>query len=192
MLFAEKRYNKAVELEQKGDFAGALVRFMWLAAGGHTKARGKVAHMYLEGIGTSVNYKNAFYWAKSGAGQGDVLAISTLAKCYLYGHGVQQDVFKARELYQKAAELGDEQALEYFNALDDVLNIDFSELFQEDKPSVLPAECNNSHTPLNNTAENLLTEIGNLKLCVEDDFDHLFDGIVADATSTQYNEPTAT
>lgn len=51
-------------------------------------------------------YDDAVYWFKRAADSGDSYGSNGLACCYLKGYGVELDREKARELFQKAADMG--------------------------------------------------------------------------------------
>jgi hypothetical protein len=65
---------------------------------------------YLKGFGTEKDEDLAYKFFSEGTNLGLPECISHLGWCYQYGYGVEDDVEKAKELYQKAAEKGDEWA----------------------------------------------------------------------------------
>ena len=65
--------------------------------------------MYAKGQGTQ-DYKQAVYWFKKAAKQGDTAAQLNLGFMYDKGHGVTQDYKEAVYWYEKAARQGDAAA----------------------------------------------------------------------------------
>ena len=62
------------------------------------------------GKGTDEDYKEAVYWYKKAADQGDTKAQLNLAVMFKYGTGVSEDFSQAVFWYKKAAEQGDTKA----------------------------------------------------------------------------------
>jgi TPR repeat protein len=58
------------------------------------------------------DFKNAAFWAKKAAENGDVLAQYNLGIYYLYGKGVPKNSQTARSYFTMAAEQGDEDAIQ--------------------------------------------------------------------------------
>ncbi len=69
-----------------------------------------LGYMHDEGLGTERDHDKAFNYYKEGAEKNDAKAINNLA--YMYENGVTSapDLMKAKELYEKAANLGNEDA----------------------------------------------------------------------------------
>lgn len=64
------------------------------------------------------DYQNAINMYQLAADRGSVDAMCSLAQIYHFGHGVQKDHEKARELYQKAVSGGNSFAIVGLVALD--------------------------------------------------------------------------
>lgn len=56
------------------------------------------------GTASAKDPERAFYWFSEAALLGDVRAIAALGRCYQFGAGVKQDLEKAREQYELAAD----------------------------------------------------------------------------------------
>ena len=65
---------------------------------------------YLEGKGVIRDYKKAAEWYEKAVAQGHAGAMNNLANLYYHADGVHLDRDKAKSLWQKAADLGDEKA----------------------------------------------------------------------------------
>ena len=63
--------------------------------------------MYRSGWGVAVNYKQAWAWFEKAAAQDQPNAVGELGTMYFEGRGVTQSWRRARELYQRAIEMGD-------------------------------------------------------------------------------------
>lgn len=84
--------NKAAE---QGNAAAQYNIGLWYYAGKH---------------GLSKDYKKATYWFAKSADQNYALAMTNMGVCYYLGQGVEKDVWKAADLWEKAANAGDENA----------------------------------------------------------------------------------
>ena len=62
--------------------------------------------MYKGGFGVKLNYKEAVYWYRRSAEQGNSYAQNNLGNMYYNGCGVTQDYKKAVYWYRKSAEQG--------------------------------------------------------------------------------------
>lgn len=65
---------------------------------------------FYTGLGPNVDYEKAYTFAVKGAELGDEAAMETLGQLYEHGKGVTQNLQTALEWYQKAADLGNEDA----------------------------------------------------------------------------------
>ena len=61
----------------------------------------------MKGDGVEQNHKQAAYWFRESCENGERSAFSYLGDCYRKGLGVDKDVIKAFDLYQKGAAMGD-------------------------------------------------------------------------------------
>ena len=66
--------------------------------------------MYEFGKGVDEDYRQAVFWYKKAAEQGDTKAQLNLAVMYKYGTGVSEDFSQSVYWYKKAAEQGDTKA----------------------------------------------------------------------------------
>ena len=72
----------------------------------------QLGRMYSLGLGLPRKEETmGFFYYEQAAKLGDVMGISNMAHAYESGQGVEQDIMKAIELYQEAAELGEENAI---------------------------------------------------------------------------------
>jgi uncharacterized protein len=76
------------------------------ALAGERKARGRLAWLYLKGIGVALDHNTAIYWFEEAAEQGDVLSQYNLGSMYAGGIGVQKDLKTAFRWCSRAAEQG--------------------------------------------------------------------------------------
>ena len=77
-----------------------------LADDGNAFAQAELSGFYRCGIGTSVNMDKCFFYAEKSASQNYPDGLESLGDCFLYGHGTEENQFKAFECYQRAAEFG--------------------------------------------------------------------------------------
>ncbi len=84
----------------------------WLrsAQKGFADAQSQVALDWYYGRGTSVDYGEAFEWAKKAAAQNDAAGQRLLGVMYAQGQGVTQDAAQALAWFEKAAAQGDAYA----------------------------------------------------------------------------------
>jgi TPR repeat protein len=64
----------------------------------------------LYGHGIEPNIEDATYWLNKATNIGEARALFTLAEMYEKGVGLKKNSIKARELFQKSAELNDPSA----------------------------------------------------------------------------------
>ncbi|HHU52655.1 MAG TPA: sel1 repeat family protein [Clostridiaceae bacterium] len=62
---------------------------------------------YYNGVVREQNFAKAFEYYTIASEMGNVIALSNLGYCYLYGRSVPKDTIKALECYEAAADLGD-------------------------------------------------------------------------------------
>lgn len=88
------------------------------AVEGNSDAQYQLGDLYYNGEGQfSHSYYDAAFWYKKSAYQGNHWGQFNLAKCYQYGHGVEQSFKKAKEWYAKAADQGNEWAQKAYDSL---------------------------------------------------------------------------
>ena len=84
-----------------------------LAARGNAEAQCAMGHRCYDGTGgTKRDYGQALQWWSLAAKQGNVEAISGMALCYRYGHGIARDSVRAQQLYLRSFRLGNKSLLE--------------------------------------------------------------------------------
>ena len=81
-----------------------------------------VGTMYVFGIGTAMDYSEALYWFGIAADQGHAASMNELGILHAEGMGVEPDFAKAKEFWQKAAELGSEEAEANLKQLEEMEN----------------------------------------------------------------------
>ena len=89
---------------RKKNYEAALRHWQPAASAGHAEAQFGVATLYYGGLGTVVDYAEAFEWCAKAADQGLARAQYMLASMYRDGKGVERDHAKAAILFRKAAE----------------------------------------------------------------------------------------
>ena len=126
-------YDKAIELDDENIFAltglaecyrfgkgvtedkrRAFELYLKAAELGDTDAMKIVGVMLYIGEGTTENNEQSFYWTKRAVDESnndDAIAIENLAYAYRNGIGTAPNPYKAFELYEQAAELGDAEAM---------------------------------------------------------------------------------
>jgi len=104
--FAPSQFNLGVMYGEgegvKADPEAALTWFRKSAAQGYVDAQLKLAEIAL----ANDNKKEAFFWYKKAADNGDANAIFNVASFYYKGFGVAKDQAKAVEYYRKARDAG--------------------------------------------------------------------------------------
>ena len=87
---------------------------------GNAKAQWLLGMCY-DGQGLATSYEDpqqAVYWYKKAVEQGNSDAMCSLGQCYNYGYGVPEDLKLARQLYQKALNLGNSNAKSLLEMMD--------------------------------------------------------------------------
>jgi TPR repeat protein len=107
---AQHEYAEALyHLEQPAD------AFYWMkksAENGYKSAKGALAVLYLNGIGTERNIEQGIKWIRQAADDGDANAKMRLGSAYIEGIGVPADKEKGLALLREAAALGESKANE--------------------------------------------------------------------------------
>ena len=95
------------------DYPRAMVAYKVGAEAGDAHCQSQVGMMYYNGDGVAaVDYKQARLWLEKAAAQDDPAAVGQLGVMYGNGMGVTPSWRRARELYQRAIELGNSMAVE--------------------------------------------------------------------------------
>ena len=106
------------------DYPRAMAAYKVGAEGGHVVCQHQVGFMYLKGLGVAVDFEQARLWIEKAAAQDEPDAIGELGLTYFNGDGVTPSWRRARELYQRAIELGDSMAVKNMQTLtDDIPNV---------------------------------------------------------------------
>ena len=79
-------------------------------------AESSIGYLYENGLGVAQDYSQAALWYQVSAATGFARAQFHLGNLYDLGHGVRHDEAKARELMQKAADGGDQEAGRWLSA----------------------------------------------------------------------------
>ncbi len=72
---------------------------------------------YYKGKDIQANHEKAVYYFKKGSDMGDPCCFCMLGKCYMYGEGVEKDLYKARPLLKKAIDKEYQPARETYRIL---------------------------------------------------------------------------
>jgi len=105
-LVASEFKSGLKELDGKTDLQ-AYKTFFQLAKSGDVDSQTLLGEMYLDGIGTDIDIKKAFFWISKAASTGDAQAQYLLAFMYENGIKVAVNIPRAVTLYKKAALQGD-------------------------------------------------------------------------------------
>ena len=87
------------------------------AEGGDADCQHQFGNMYWHGLDVQVDYQQARLWLEKAAAQDYPAAVGQLGTMYSDGEGVTPSWRRARELYQRAIELGSSQAVKYMQTL---------------------------------------------------------------------------
>ena len=91
---------------QIGNHKAALRKFKDYAHRDNVYALGNVGYMYLNGRGTSIDYKEAAAYFRKAAEKGLAYAQLSLSIMYAQGMGVPQDMNESRKWHQLAVRQG--------------------------------------------------------------------------------------
>ncbi|MBU2938561.1 SEL1-like repeat protein [Lacinutrix sp. C3R15] len=81
---------------------------------------------YDGGYGTETNWEKAVYYYKKAAAQGSAFSMRNLGEFYYFGvGGLSQDTYKAKRLFQEAADLGNDLAKTYLKVIKHIENRDY-------------------------------------------------------------------
>lgn len=98
--------------------------FKWYLRGaeaGDAEGQAYAGFAYEFGQGVRASESDAVYWYSQAAAQENPDGLAWLGEMYEAGTGVEQNITRARELYQRASELGNEYAAGRLEALGDSL-----------------------------------------------------------------------
>jgi TPR repeat protein len=102
-----------------GRYASAFARFRRAAQGKDPEAMGYVGIMFLRGQGTDARPDSGIHWLREAAYKQDPKAMTALGAAYEHGEGVSRSLHRARQWYNKAADLKDwPEAMRSLGALD--------------------------------------------------------------------------
>ena len=99
------------------DFSRAMAAYQIAAEAGVALSQHQVGWMYYKGHGVDVDYKQARAWVEKAAAQDYPDAVCQLAVMSREGRGVASSWRRARELLRRSIELGNEQAVEDIQTL---------------------------------------------------------------------------
>ena len=102
--------NSCVYHDSKKNDEIDFINCKYQAEQGDARAQFNLGCHYIEGEGTTQDYKQAFKWNTKAAEQGYAPAQFNLALMYYKGKGTPQDYKQAHKWYTKAAEQGDAPA----------------------------------------------------------------------------------
>ena len=101
------------------DYPRAMAAYKIAAEAGNATSQHQVGIMYkLPGYGVAVDYQQARAWLEKAAAQDKPIAVWALGQLYYAGKGVISSYRRARELYQRAIELGCTGAVEGMHNID--------------------------------------------------------------------------
>lgn len=116
-ITAEKVEKTISEQEAQAKYKAVFDDAIRLSANNDADAGNAAAYMFIEGIGTEVNYNKALQIYQGLAKEKNIEAILGLARMYCLGFGVKKDGKKALELYNQTLILGYENAHFYLGML---------------------------------------------------------------------------
>jgi TPR repeat protein len=94
----------------KKDHVQAAMWFHRAADQGDAFAQGNLGQCFYFGLGVAKDFVQAVKWLTLAAAQGDALAHYCMGLCYTTGNGVEKNLLAAISSYQRAADLGNEDA----------------------------------------------------------------------------------
>ncbi|MBQ9271682.1 MAG: sel1 repeat family protein [Alphaproteobacteria bacterium] len=103
--------DDSIDTAEKSPKETFLEKSERLALQGDIEAQMNLAYMYLYGInGADTDYAKSVKYYTMAAEQNNPIALNNLGSLYFNGIGVKKDIRQALELFQKSAELGNENA----------------------------------------------------------------------------------
>ena len=113
-------YEKGYVVEK--DYATALRFYQLGASANDPYCYNQLGRMYSLGLGLPKKEESmGFFYYEQAAKLGDIMGVSNMAYAYEVGQGVEQDIIKAIELYQQAADAGEENAIKSLKRIQDEL-----------------------------------------------------------------------
>jgi hypothetical protein len=103
----EATFQRAIQVYQSGDKAGAFRLFVAAAQSGNSKAAVQTGWCYENGAGVAQNLAEAARWYRKGAELGNSRGQKNLGSMYESGRGVPEDWVEAAKWYRKSADQGD-------------------------------------------------------------------------------------
>ena len=103
------------------DYPRAMAAYKIAAEAGDALSQHQVGIMYCMGRGVAVDYKQGWAWLEKAAAQDHPGTVGQLGLMYFEGKGVTPSWRRARELYQRAIELGDSQSVEAMQILTEAI-----------------------------------------------------------------------
>ena len=94
------------------EYPRAMAAYKVSAEAGDAACQYQLGCMYLDGDGVDVDYKQARPWLEKAAAQDWLDAVCQLGVMSQEDRGVASSLRRARELFQRSIELGNEQAVE--------------------------------------------------------------------------------
>ena len=103
------------------DYPRAMAAYKVGAEGGSALCQYQVSIMYCDGLGVAEDFKKARLWLEKAAAQDHPNAVGALGVMYGNGKGVTLSYRRARELYQRAIELGNSKSVENMQNLTEAI-----------------------------------------------------------------------
>ena len=91
---------------------------MEAAEGGEMRAAVNLGLLYMDGLGTPVDYAKALKWTEMAADKEQPIGLNNMGHIYENGLGVDVDLALARSYYQRSADLGYQLAVDNLARLD--------------------------------------------------------------------------
>ncbi len=107
----EEELKAGLDLYNKGDHAGALLKWRDAADNGNAIAMRKIGVLYYKGEGVKQDYIEAMRWYRKATDKGDADAMFNIGILYANGRGVKQDYIEAMRCYRRAADKGNARAM---------------------------------------------------------------------------------
>jgi TPR repeat protein len=107
---AAARKSAAIQFQQEGDWRMAFEAWRAAAEQGDAEAMFTCGTYLENGLGVSVNPKEAFAWFAKAAASRHIAGVYALGRCYSEGIGTPRRPVKANRLFQSAARAGDADA----------------------------------------------------------------------------------
>ena len=111
----EEELKAGLDLYNKRDHAGALLKWRDAADKGNAIAMRKIGVLYYKGEGVKQDYIKAMRWYRKATDKGDADAMFNIGILYANGRGVKQDYIEAMRWYRRAADTDKGDADNMFN-----------------------------------------------------------------------------